>query len=141
MTLFLSPAYTSSEQMNPSVSRNHCTVSFTFGVPSTPWPIRLIGEGDGRSRIRSPARRNGSGRARGADHPDARGDLPRRGGGGPPRPPVREVFPFDQPHVRPSWFSAGPPPAGNQRPPPGIRFCSPNPAGPPPATTRPSSST
>src|SRR5215471_3416880 len=50
----------SSEQMNPSVSRNHCAVSLTFGVPSTPWPIRLIGEGEPRSRISVPARRSGS---------------------------------------------------------------------------------
>ncbi len=39
--------------MNPRVSRNHWTVSFTFGVPNTPWPIRLIGAGDFGSRISS----------------------------------------------------------------------------------------
>jgi hypothetical protein len=58
--LSLSPAYTSSEPMKPSVSRNHCTVSTTLGVPSTPWPMRLIGAGDGPSRISDPARRSGS---------------------------------------------------------------------------------
>ena len=58
--LSLSPAYTSSERTKPSVSRNHCTVSRTFGVPSTPWPIRLIGVGDFRRRISTPARRSGS---------------------------------------------------------------------------------
>src|SRR5262245_43718204 len=36
MRLAPSPAYTSSEQMNPSVSRNHCAVSTTLGVPITP---------------------------------------------------------------------------------------------------------
>ena len=46
--------------MKPSVSRNHCTVSRTRGVPNTPWPIRLIGVGDLRSRISVPARRRGS---------------------------------------------------------------------------------
>ena len=56
----LAPAYTSSEPMKPSVSRNHCTVSRTCGVPITPWPIRLIGVGDLRSRISVPARRRGS---------------------------------------------------------------------------------
>ncbi len=46
--------------MKPRVSRNHCTVSFTFGVPSTPWPIRLMGAGALDSRISAPARRRGS---------------------------------------------------------------------------------
>ena len=58
--LSFSPAYTSSEQMNPSVSRNHCTVSLTLGVPNTPCPIRLIGVGDLRRRMSSPARRSGA---------------------------------------------------------------------------------
>ena len=60
MMFSFSPAYTSSEQMNPSVSLNHCTVSRTFGVPSTPCPIRLIGAGGLGSRISTPARRSGS---------------------------------------------------------------------------------
>ena len=46
--------------MKPSVSRNHCTVSRTRGVPKTPWPIRLIGVGDLRRRMSVPARRKGS---------------------------------------------------------------------------------
>ena len=56
----LSPAYTSSERRKPSVSRNHSTVSRTFGVPSTPCPMRLIGVGDFLRRISTPARRRGS---------------------------------------------------------------------------------
>jgi hypothetical protein len=46
--------------MKPSVSRNHATVSATFGVLSTPCPMRLMGAGDLGSRKTRPARRRGS---------------------------------------------------------------------------------
>ena len=60
MMLSLLPAYTSSEQTKPSVSRNHCTVSVILGEAITPWPMRFTRDGPLGSRYSSPARFKGS---------------------------------------------------------------------------------
>ena len=46
--------------MKPSISRNQPTVSWNFGVISTPCPIRFTCDGPLGSRISSPARDSGA---------------------------------------------------------------------------------